>query len=192
MESVLESILESVLKSVLLEKKLNFMVSRNFRQGHLQVDHAPLCIVRHAGLHVDFSSTNFFFWPMRALTLPWSRVFSLVCEVALNHHCNTTYILDFGWVMNKQSCEYICDLIVTGDNLHGSTCNLFANNLHPNCTYQCSLHPPDHRLSQAPFARALEALFPLSLLPSSSLFPSPSPSPSLPVGGSHNSRHHGN
>jgi len=44
------------------------MVSRNFRQTHLLevglmqilVDHAPLSIVRHVGLHVDFSSTNFF------------------------------------------------------------------------------------------------------------------------------------
>jgi hypothetical protein len=44
------------------------MVSRKFRQTHLlevgltqiPVDHAPLSIVRHVGLHVDFSSTNFF------------------------------------------------------------------------------------------------------------------------------------
>ena len=44
------------------------MVSRNFHQTHLlevgltqiPVDHAPLSIVRHVGLHVDFSSTNFF------------------------------------------------------------------------------------------------------------------------------------
>ena len=44
------------------------MVSWNFRQTHLlevgmtqiPVDHAPLFIVRHVGLHVDFSSTNFF------------------------------------------------------------------------------------------------------------------------------------
>ena len=44
-----------------------FMVSRNFRQTHLlevgltqiPVDHAPLSIVRHVGLHVDFSSMNF-------------------------------------------------------------------------------------------------------------------------------------
>jgi hypothetical protein len=44
-----------------------FMVSRNFRQTHLlevgltqiPVDHRPLSIVRHVGLHVDFSSTNF-------------------------------------------------------------------------------------------------------------------------------------
>jgi hypothetical protein len=43
------------------------MVSRNFCQTHLLeegltqilVDHAPLSIVRHVGLHVDFSSTNF-------------------------------------------------------------------------------------------------------------------------------------
>ena len=43
------------------------MVSRNLRQAHLlevgltqiPVDHAPLSIVRHVGLHVDFSSTNF-------------------------------------------------------------------------------------------------------------------------------------
>jgi len=51
------------------EKKIKkIMVSRNFRQAHLievgltniPVDHAPLSIVRHVGLHVDFSSTNFF------------------------------------------------------------------------------------------------------------------------------------
>jgi hypothetical protein len=44
------------------------MVSRNFRRTHLWevgptqilVDHAPLFIVRHVGLHVDFSFTNFF------------------------------------------------------------------------------------------------------------------------------------
>jgi hypothetical protein len=43
------------------------MVFRNFRQTHLlevgltqiAVDHAPLSIVRHVGLHVDFSSANF-------------------------------------------------------------------------------------------------------------------------------------
>ena len=43
------------------------MVSRNFRQTHLlevgltqiPIDHAPLSIVGHVGLHVDFSSTNF-------------------------------------------------------------------------------------------------------------------------------------
>jgi hypothetical protein len=40
---------------------------RNFRRTHLlevgltqiPVDHAPLSIVRHVGLHVNFSSTNF-------------------------------------------------------------------------------------------------------------------------------------
>ena len=43
------------------------MVSRYFRQTHLievgltqiPVDHAPLSIVRHVGLHVDFSFMNF-------------------------------------------------------------------------------------------------------------------------------------
>jgi hypothetical protein len=43
------------------------MVSQNFRQTHLlevgltkiPVVHAPLSTVRHVGLHVDFSSTNF-------------------------------------------------------------------------------------------------------------------------------------
>jgi hypothetical protein len=43
------------------------MISRNFCQTHLlevgltqiPVDHAPLFIVCHVGLHVDFSSTNF-------------------------------------------------------------------------------------------------------------------------------------
>jgi hypothetical protein len=46
-----------------------FMVSRNFRLTHLlevgltqiPVDHAPLSIFLHLELHVDFSSTNFFF-----------------------------------------------------------------------------------------------------------------------------------
>jgi hypothetical protein len=64
----LESILESALKSILLKNIKKIMVSRNFRQTHLlevgltkiPVDHAPLSIVRHVGLHVDFSSTNFF------------------------------------------------------------------------------------------------------------------------------------
>ena len=44
------------------------MVSRNLHEAHLQevgltqipVDRAPLSIVCHVGLHVDFSSTNFF------------------------------------------------------------------------------------------------------------------------------------
>ena len=44
------------------------MVSWNFHPTQLlkvgltqiPVDHAPLSIVRHVGLHVDFSSTNFF------------------------------------------------------------------------------------------------------------------------------------
>jgi hypothetical protein len=43
------------------------MVSQNFRQTlllevdltQIPVDHAPLSIVRHVGLHVDLSSTNF-------------------------------------------------------------------------------------------------------------------------------------
>ena len=43
------------------------MVSRNLRQAHLlevgltqiTVDHAPLSITCHVGLHVDFSSMNF-------------------------------------------------------------------------------------------------------------------------------------
>jgi hypothetical protein len=60
--------LQYVLKFVMLEKNIEKnMVSRNFRQTHLlevglkqiPVDHAPLSIVRHVGLHVDFSSTNF-------------------------------------------------------------------------------------------------------------------------------------
>ena len=66
--SVLESALQSILKFVILEKLLKkIMVSHNFRRTHLlevgltqiPVDHAPLSIVRHVGLHVDFSSTNF-------------------------------------------------------------------------------------------------------------------------------------
>ena len=66
-------------------------------------DHETLSIVRHVGLHVDFSSMksslglqtftfvcevnlNGFssFRPMRALRLQLLRAFSLVCEVALN------------------------------------------------------------------------------------------------------------
>jgi hypothetical protein len=38
------------------------MVSHNFCQTQIMVDHAPLSIVYCVGLHVDFSSTNFFFW----------------------------------------------------------------------------------------------------------------------------------
>jgi hypothetical protein len=30
----------------------------------IPVDHAPLSIVRHVGLHVDFSSTNLFYGPL--------------------------------------------------------------------------------------------------------------------------------
>jgi hypothetical protein len=49
------------------------MVSRNLRQAHLLevgmtqilVDHAPFSITCHVGLHVDFSSTNFFFLTFR-------------------------------------------------------------------------------------------------------------------------------
>jgi hypothetical protein len=51
------------------------MVSQDFCQTHLLemgltqilVDHAPLSIVCHVGLHVDFSSTNFF-WGLKAFT----------------------------------------------------------------------------------------------------------------------------
>jgi hypothetical protein len=80
------------------------MVYRNFPQAHLlevgltqiPVDHAPLSIICHVGLHVDFGPLGLHllvwnelgqsppFRPMRALTLPWSRAFSLVCEVALS------------------------------------------------------------------------------------------------------------
>jgi hypothetical protein len=67
--SVLESVLEFALKYVMLKKYIKkIMVSRNFHRTRLlevgltkiPVDHAPLSIVRHVGLHVDFSSTNFF------------------------------------------------------------------------------------------------------------------------------------
>ena len=52
------------MQSVLREK---IMISRKFRHTHLLevgltqilVDHAPLSIVRHVGLHVEFSSMNF-------------------------------------------------------------------------------------------------------------------------------------
>ena len=45
------------------------MVSRSLRQAHLlkvgliqiPVDHVPLSTNCHVGIHVDFSSTNFFF-----------------------------------------------------------------------------------------------------------------------------------
>ena len=58
------------------------MVSRNFRQTHLlevglmqiPVDHAPLSKVRHVGLHVDFSSMNFFFGPISLHLLVWSEL----------------------------------------------------------------------------------------------------------------------
>ena len=48
------------------------MVFRNLRRAHLlevgltqiPVDHAPLSTTCHVGLHVDFSSTNFFWGPL--------------------------------------------------------------------------------------------------------------------------------
>ena len=67
------SILEFVLKFVLLEKILKkVMVSRNFRQAHLQElglmqiprGRETLSIVRHVGLHLDFSSIEIFFGPL--------------------------------------------------------------------------------------------------------------------------------
>ena len=68
--SVLESIYSEICPEICPAKKKikkKIMVSRNFRQTHLlevglmqiPVDHAPLSIVRHVGLHVDFSSMNF-------------------------------------------------------------------------------------------------------------------------------------
>ena len=86
------------------------MVYMNLRQAYLlevgltQIPsaHAPSSTSCHVGRHVGFSSTNFFwvlqaftsqcegnlygprlFQPMRALPLPWSWAFNLVCEVAL-------------------------------------------------------------------------------------------------------------
>ena len=73
----MESALQFVLKYVLLEKIIKkIMVSQNFRQTHpLEVgltqnlvDYAPLSIIRHVGLHVDFSSMNFF-WGLLGLHL---------------------------------------------------------------------------------------------------------------------------
>ena len=60
-----ELILEFTLQFVLLEK---IVISKNLYQAHLlevdltqiPVDHAPLPTTCHVGLHVDFSSTNFF------------------------------------------------------------------------------------------------------------------------------------
>ena len=58
--------MESILKYVMLKKKTikNIMVSRDLRQAHLLEvgltkipgDHETLSIIRHVGLHVDFSS----------------------------------------------------------------------------------------------------------------------------------------
>ena len=65
LEYTMEFLLESTLKFVMLEKLLKkVMVSWNLIQAHLmevrltkiQGDHETLSIVRHVGLHVDFSS----------------------------------------------------------------------------------------------------------------------------------------
>ena len=69
LEYVMKSNMKYALQFVLLEKiNKKITVSRNFRQTHLLevgmtqilVDHAPLFIVHHVKLHVDFSSTNVF------------------------------------------------------------------------------------------------------------------------------------
>ena len=78
--------MKSALKSVLLkekkrkEKLKKIMVSRNLRQAHLLEvgltkipgDHETLSIIRHVGLHVDFSSMKSY------LGL---QAFTFVCEV---------------------------------------------------------------------------------------------------------------
>ena len=108
LEFILEYALQSLLKSNLLGNILKkIMVSRNLCQAHLLKvgmtkiprDHETLSIVRYVGHHVDFSSMRSSlslqvvrselrrsppFRRMKALRLQWSRVFSLVCEVALS------------------------------------------------------------------------------------------------------------
>ena len=57
-----------VMKYVLLINIKEIMVSRNLRQAHLLEvgltknagDHETLSIIRHLGLHVDFSSLKYF------------------------------------------------------------------------------------------------------------------------------------
>ena len=66
-KSIMEFALQYILKSVLLEKIFKKSVSWNLRQAHLLKvvlkkipgDHETLSIVRHVGLHVDFSYMKF-------------------------------------------------------------------------------------------------------------------------------------
>ena len=58
------------------------MVSRNFRQAHLQElglmqiprGRETLSIVRHVGLHLDFSSIEIFFGPLGLHLRVWSEL----------------------------------------------------------------------------------------------------------------------
>jgi hypothetical protein len=71
LESILKYVMEFILQSILKSFWLDFEKKNHglpeFCQTHLlevglmkiSVGHAPLSIVRHVGLHVDFSSTNF-------------------------------------------------------------------------------------------------------------------------------------
>jgi hypothetical protein len=84
LESILEYVLEFamhfVMKVVILEKILKkswspgIFVSLEVGLTQIPVDHAPLSIVRHVGLHVDFSSTNLFFGPLGLHLLAWSEL----------------------------------------------------------------------------------------------------------------------
>ena len=47
------------------------------------------------------------FRPMRALTLPWSRAFSLVCEVALIYQQSTLF-----WIFIKMIAKHVCVLFI--------------------------------------------------------------------------------
>ena len=55
--SIMEFVMEHVLQSALLGKILRkVMVSWSLHQAHVLEVHETLSIVRHIGLHVDFSS----------------------------------------------------------------------------------------------------------------------------------------
>ena len=105
--SVLESALQDVLKSILLKRNIlkKVMVSQNLHHAHLlETNSDRPCTLIHnlpcrtpctlfihkiffgpLGLHLlgwSELGRSLPFRPMRALTLPWSGAFNLVCEVA--------------------------------------------------------------------------------------------------------------
>jgi hypothetical protein len=75
LESFMEVALQYVSKSIMLEKILKKSWSPGIfvRPTSFPVDHTPLSIVRHVGLHIDFSFTNFF-GPLDLHPLVWSEL----------------------------------------------------------------------------------------------------------------------